>query len=39
MNRKELEEIIFQTYGISPDYPWASTPCSVIRTTANGLRW
>lgn len=39
MNRKELEETIFQTYGISPDYPWASTPQHAVFRHPDNRKW
>ncbi|MBE5738092.1 MAG: MmcQ/YjbR family DNA-binding protein [Clostridiales bacterium] len=39
MNRKELEEYILDTYGVSPEYPWIKYPFfSVFRHKSNN-KW
>ena len=30
MNRKGLEQLIFDTYSVEPDYPWMDTPESAV---------
>ena len=36
MNRQELEKYIFNTYGVSPEYPWIKYPFfSVFRHESN----
>ena len=36
MDRKELEERILDTYGVSPEYPWIKYPFfSVFRNKSN----
>ena len=40
MDRKGLEQLIFDTYSIEPDYPWMDTPESAVfrRAAAGGYR-
>ena len=30
MDRKGLEQLIFDTYSVEPDYPWMDTPESAV---------
>ena len=39
MTRSELEEYIFDTYGVRPDYPWDSTPSSEVFRHGDNKRW
>jgi len=39
MNRKELEEHILDTYGVSPEYPWLSAPTFAVFRHDNNKKW
>lgn len=39
MTRLELEEYIFDTYGVRPDYPWDSTPSSEVFRHGDNKKW
>ena len=39
MTRSELEEYIFDTYGVRPDYPWDSTPSSEVFRHGDNKKW
>lgn len=39
MNRKGLEQLIFDTYSVEPDYPWMDTPESAVFRHAANHKW
>ena len=39
MNRKGLEQLIFDTYSVEPDYPWMDTPESAVFRHATNRKW
>ena len=39
MDRKGLEQLIFDTYSIEPDYPWMDTPESAVFRHAANRKW
>ena len=39
MNRKGLEQLIFDTYSVEPDYPWMDTPESAVFRHAANRKW
>ena len=39
MNRQELEKFIFNTYGVSPEYPWAKYPSFAVFRHENNKKW
>lgn len=39
MDRKELEQLIFDTYSVEPDYPWVDTPESAVFRHAANRKW
>ena len=39
MDRKELEQLIFDTYSVEPDYPWMDTPESAVFRHAENRKW
>ena len=39
MNRKGLEQLIFETYSVEPDYPWMDTPESAVFRHATNRKW
>ena len=39
MDRKGLEQLIFDTYSVEPDYPWMDTPESAVFRHAANRKW
>ena len=39
MERREIEQYIFDTYSVEPDYPWMDTPESAVFRHAGNRKW
>ena len=39
MDRKGLEQLIFDTYSVEPDYPWMDTPESAVFRHEANRKW
>ena len=39
MNRRALEKIIFDKYGVKPDYPWKTDKSSAVFRHADNKKW
>ena len=39
MNRAELGEHIFKTYGVEPDFPWDNSPDYAVYRHADNRKW
>ncbi len=39
MNRAQLEEYIWITYGIKPDFPWDKSPTSAVYRHSDNKKW
>ena len=39
MNKPEFQKYIFDTYGVSPDFPWESNPTFAVYRHASNRKW
>ena len=39
MDRKKLEQLIFDTCSVEPDYPWMDTPESAVFRHPGNRKW
>ena len=39
MNRQQLEQYIYQTYHVKPDYPWKRSPKDAVFRHAENRKW
>ena len=39
MNRQELEKHVWQTYGVTPEYPWSKYPTFAVFRHESNQKW